>query len=1784
MRDAGDANGHSNGQANGYTNGHIMSEQNNELNAEPTNAEPTVAETAIAVVEPETSPHPATTQAPDITDASITTKSWTPQSSTRKAKKELGLKFVRHFTRAGEDPFNTVDWELRTAAITGEDGKIVFEQKDCEIPKTWSQLATNVVVSKYFRGRMDSPQRETSVRQVIGRVADTFGRWGVEGGYFASDEDASAFRDELVYLLLHQYGSFNSPVWFNIGVKGAHQQASACQPYDALVATPSGLIPIGKLVEDNAVGTLVFDARGVARIVATKCNGIKRVLRLHTKAGYILDVTGDHLVWKATGTNKGTPTGHFVEAGTLQAGDQLCWHRTPSIDKSQEMTSEAAEAALAGWLQSDGFVGQYESGTNRSLTIEAMVVNEEEERWVRALIERVLPNVHSHTRDVKTQSADLQCRRIRLYGEALRPFVEKWDLLTRREEMRVPQSLFTAPLGVAAAYLRSLFQAEGYVSVRENAVVGLDMISEGLVRDTQLLLGRFGIYARVRSKKDARDNRVGCASLSIRTLGDRERFAQEIGFLSTRKSEELVRSLELKGLRLGDAKRLEIEHIEDRGEMPVYDIQTTSGEYLSGNIRVHNCFINSVHDNMESIMELAATEARLFKGGSGAGSNLSRIRSSKEHLSGGGIASGPVSFMRGWDAFAGAIKSGGTTRRAAKMVILNADHPDIEEFVAAKSIEEKKAWALIEAGYNGGFNMPGGAYDSVDFQNANHSVRASDEFMRAADNNTEWNTHSVTTGEIVEKKNARQMLRSIAEATHICGDPGMQYDTTINDWHTSSNTDRIYASNPCSEFLYLDDTACNLASMNLMKFRQQNGEFDSELFVHASEVFITAQEIIVSNASYPTEKIAKNSEKFRPLGLGYANLGALLMAQGTAYDSDEGRALAGAITAIMTGAAYRQSAKIAANIGTFEGYKENREPMLRVIGKHRDAVSKIPRATVPIDTLNTAQRVWDEALVLGQKHGYRNAQATVLAPTGCLVESSLIATDRGLVRLKRLGDTNGQQWQDIELRVWTDEGVQQATKFYINGVAPTRVVRTQAGYSIQGTHKHRVKVVTASGAWEWKRFDAIQKGDVVPLALNTLTGEAREVVLPPLGDIYWTGDFNTRVPRTMTAELAELIGYFMGDGSLHAKSLRFCVADADTDVVERIRVLVSDLFGLAVHVSPQTGYQEVAVHSVPLTVWWEACGLSKQKPHKSHNGKGYVPHVPDCVLHANDAAIYNAFLRGLFEADGTLIEGVPSFSTAHESFAGEVRSLLLALGYPTTSKVGASGWGSRDLHSLRLRNGGYNVRFRREIGFMGARKQDAIADLKGALSGKRDRIYLPIEVIEEIVPRGTAHRDAVLLSLRRHGALPRQRVVELYAQSGDERLLQALGYFYDTVETNEDGGEQPTYDLSVPHNVTYVANGFISHNTIAFMMDCDTTGIEPDIALVKYKKLVGGGLLKIVNQTVPEALQKLGYSSTQSDAIIDYIDKNDTIEGAPGLKEEHLPVFDCAFKAQSGTRSIHYMGHIRMMAAAQPFISGAISKTVNVPSEASVDDILQAYMESWKLGLKAVAIYRDGSKRTQPLSTTTDAKIAEAKEARDAPRALRRKLPDERHSITHKFSIAGQEGYFTVGLYEDGSPGEIFIKMSKEGSTISGLMDSFAVAISMCLQYGVPLRVLVNKFSHSRFEPSGYTTNKEIPIAKSLMDYIFRWFDLRFHPNGSNGHLGKEAHVGVSGAALTTSGSSQPALMAAPDAANHNDHMMHGQLSQAQSDAPPCTECGTLMIRAGACYKCPNCGTTSGCG
>ena len=806
------------------------------------------------------------------------------------------------------------------------------------------------------------------------------------------------------------------------------------------------------------------------------------------------------------------------------------------------------------------------------------------------------------------------------------------------------------------------------------------------------------------------------------------------------------------------------------------------------------CFINSVKDSLDSILTLAKTEGMLFKWGSGTGTNLSSLRSSTEGLSGGGTASGPLSFMKGFDAFAGVIKSGGKTRRAAKMVILNIDHPDIIDFIECKSKEEAKAHALVAAGYDGS-SPDSEAYSSIFFQNANNSVRVTDDFMYAVMRDTDFSTRAIRDGRPMHTFKAKDLLYKIADATWRCGDPGMQFDTTTNRWHTSKNTDRINASNPCSEYMFLDDSACNLASLNLLKFAP-NGTFDVEAYRHAVDILITAQEILVDNAGYPTEMIGKNSHDYRPLGLGYANLGALLMAAGLPYDSDAGRDYAACVTAIMCGEAYLQSAKIAEQCpplipateptkkglsetnlgenvmpgGACPGWYINREPFLDVIRMHRASVNNINKTTVPVTLYESSKQCWDEALAQGEKSGYRNAQVTVLAPTG----------------------------------------------------------------------------------------------------------------------------------------------------------------------------------------------------------------------------------------------------------------------------------------------------------------------------------------------------------------------------------------------------------------------------------------------TIGFMMDCDTTGIEPDLALVKYKKLVGGGMIKIVNQTVPTALFKLGYTHDEADKIVSYIDATGTIEGAPEIKDQHLAVFDCSFKPSKGTRSIHYLGHLKMMAAAQPFISGAISKTVNLPENASVEDIMETYLQAWKLGLKAVAVYRDGCKKSQPLSTagsTTalsrkeDARTnldrapspAEEVNLNGPPRAVRHRLPEERASVTHKFEVGGHEGYITVGLYPDGCPGEIFVTMAKEGSTVSGLMDSFACAISIALQHGVPLKLLCEKFAHTRFEPSGWSKTPEIGFSKSIMDYIFRWLQLRFL-TGQQQMLFDTLRPKLSAV------SSQPSAdmdTSTPSSDRPRTGPVHAADALSNmidlGDAPTCSFCGSIMTRNGSCYRCMSCGSTSGC-
>jgi len=890
----------------------------------------------------------------------------------------LGVR--RYFTIPGRDPFDEIEWEIRDATIPGRSGP-TFEQRGVEFPKFWSQTATNIVAQKYFRGRLSSPERESSVKQMVGRVVDTAVAWGKQGGYFADAEEAETFEAELKAILVNQFASFNSPVWFNVG------------------------------------------------------------------------------------------------------------------------------------------------------------------------------------------------------------FEEK------------PQ----------------------------------------------------------------------CSA----------------------------------------------------------------------------CFILSIEDSMEAILDWIRREGVIFRGGSGSGVNLSRLRSSKEQLSKGGYASGPVSFMRGADASAGTIKSGGKTRRAAKMVVLDVDHPDIEEFIWCKAKEERKARVLELAGYDMSLDSPDWA--SIQYQNANNSVRVSDAFMEAATDGREFNLTARTDGAVLTTVDARELLRQIAAAAWECADPGVQYDTTINSWHTLPNTGRINASNPCSEYMSIDDSACNLASLNLMKFRREDGELDVEAFEHAVDVVFLAQEILVGYSSYPTPEIERNAKAFRQLGLGYANLGALLMARGLPYDSDEGRAYAAAITALMTGRAYRKSAEIASRMGPFAGYQVNHAPMIGVIAKHRASVGNIENSdVVPADLLTACRKSWDDALNLGEVHGFRNAQATVLAPTG----------------------------------------------------------------------------------------------------------------------------------------------------------------------------------------------------------------------------------------------------------------------------------------------------------------------------------------------------------------------------------------------------------------------------------------------TISFMMDCDTTGVEPDFSLVKSKRLVGGGEITIVNKTVSAGLEKLGYAPREVDEVVAFIDERNTVVGAPYVKTEHYPVFDCAV----GERAIHYLGHVKMMGAVQPFISGAISKTVNMPEEATVEDVMNLYRDAWRLGVKAIAIYRDNCKVAQPLSSSGSQQTAATP---PVPIRERKRLPLDRTEIGRKFQVGDHEGYIHVGLYDDGSPGDIFVDIAKDGTTMAGLMNSLCLAVSMGLQYGVPPEVYVSKLSHMRFEPSGMTNDVDIRVAKSIVDYIFRWFGKKFltpEQQEEAGILSPEVKQML--ADRYANGGDGEAAVADPA---NTPPPGQTALFNSWEDAVECARCGGRMVRTGSCYTCRDCGTNTGC-
>ena len=938
-----------------------------------------------------------------------------------------GLRVSRLFTSKGTHPYDELTWERRDAVITNwRDGTTAFEQRDLEFPATWSQNATNIVAQKYFRGPLGTPQREHSVRQMVDRVAGTITRWGAKDGYFATDADADAFQAELTHLLVNQKAAFNSPVWFNVGVE-PEPQCSACQPYDALVSTPTGMVPIGELVERRAIGMVVYDAHGETRVRAVKANGDKRVFRVLLRNGTFIEATADHLVYAVP---KRRSVGSWLRVDQLRPGMRLHLypHRgsaddmvaplttverqaevgggTATLIRAAPATREASEAALAGWLQADGFVGQYATGTNTSLTIEFQTVTEEEHDWVQRHLEVVFPEVHQHVRTFETADTTLTGRRTRLYGEVLRPFVESWGLLGRRHDLRVPARLWNAPNEAVAAYLRSIFQADGYVTVQGGSGrVAFAVISERWTEDIQVLLLRLGIYSRRLRKTEPRPDRSDLFEVQISMRSERSAFRSKVGFLSAGKAATLDASLELDGKACPSLREEEVVAIEDRGVQAVFDIQTDSGEYLSNNIRVHNCFILSVSDTMPSILNWYVEEGMIFKGGSGSGINLSTIRSSREQLGHGGEASGPVSFMRGADASAGTIKSGGKTRRAAKMVVLNVDHPDVRDFIWCKAREEHKARVLRDAGFD--MDLDGRDSISIQYQNANNSVRVTDDFMRAYEAGDSFDLKAVLDGRSMETLPARDLMREIAQAAWECADPGMQYDTTINDWHTTPESGRINASNPCSEYMHLDNSACNLASLNLLKFLGERRE------LRRGGVPARGRDRVPGPGDHRRELLLPDREDHQERQGLPAARARLRQPGGAADGARQGvrlRRRAG-----LGGVDHRahDRARLPDQRPDRPGDRavrrlpKNREPMLRVMGKHRAAVDEIDASLVQTDLFEAARTAWDEAIEFGQEHGYRNAQASVFAPTGTIgllmdCDTTGIEPDLALVKTKKL--------------------------------------------------------------------------------------------------------------------------------------------------------------------------------------------------------------------------------------------------------------------------------------------------------------------------------------------------------------------------------------------------------------------------------------------------------------------------------------------------------------------------------------------------------------------------------------------------------------------------------------------------------------------------------------------------------------------------------------------------------------------------------------------------------------
>ncbi|HXL92255.1 MAG TPA: LAGLIDADG family homing endonuclease, partial [Streptosporangiaceae bacterium] len=1718
------------------------------------------------------------------------------------AKARAGLKIKRIHTTAGVHPYDQITWERRDVVMTNwRDGSINFEQRGVEFPDFWSVNAANIVTTKYFRGAVGSPQREFSLKQLVDRVVGTYERAGKEYGYFASDEDAEIFGHELRYALAHQIFSFNSPVWFNVGTSSP-QQVSACfilavdDTMDAILewyreeglifkggsgsgvnlsrirsskellssgGTASGPVSFMRGADASA-GTiksggatrraakmvvLDVDHPDIREFVKTKAREEDKVRALRD-AGFDMDLGGKDIVsvQYQNANNSVRVSDEFMRAVEEGKEFDLLARRTGEVVERIDARGLLREIATAAWecadpgIQYDGTINDWhtnpESGritaSNPCFPADQRVVTDKGLIRIGDLVRRAASEEQFgvYTNDV-TAGTDPR--------DEVTATVPTQYMVTGTNEILELRFSDGSRLRCTPGH-RVWTAGKGWVHAEEltedDKVVRSFQYAERPHADPRIPLNATMIVEYEKTLKplqvpskwdeefahylgwltgDGCIDSGGDRAVTVYGSPDDQEFVlpKHRALLTRITGFESKPSIQANGtLQLRVARPAFCQYLYALG---VSDEGRAAGKVVPSSVyeapeEAVTAFLRGLFDADGCVVDQVSNETRYVGLGSRSEELLIGVQ---ELLASLGIAS------RIYKTSAKKAASFHYTRKDGTEVSYGSDGLSYDLRITAGAIRDFHRRV--------GFVLPSKQakldkiVQTAEFYNVDRTVRMVSRVSRGFE----------TTYNLTEPRNHSYIVSGTVVAN-------------------------------CSEYMSLDNSSCNLASINLLKFLRDDDTFDAERFAKISELIIIAMDISISFADFPTEKIADTTRKFRQLGIGYANLGALLMATGHAYDSESGRAIAAAITSLMTGTAYRASTEMAAVVGPYEGYARNASPHKRVIRKHAAASEDI-RTVGAMDAgiLTLANKAWAECIQLGEANGYRNAQASLLAPTGCLTADTLVTTSRGLTRLGEIADVYGNRWQDLaDVTVSTDEGPQQATKFFINGEEPTRRIVTQAGYKIQGTLTHRVKVVNEiTKVWEWKRLADIAAGDLLPIQRNTLVGEPNRVPLPVLDQAYYAGDRHTYVPDAVSLELAELVGYFMGDGSLHAKGIRFCVADTDLDVVSYLAVLAKELFGIEPVVTAMEGYQEVTLQSVRLARWWQAAGFAKSLPNEDHTGKGWIPRVPSAILEANDPSVYGAFLRGLFEADGTVLDGVPSFSTAHESFAAEIRTMLLTQGLATTTRQTVSGWGG-PIFQVRLRNIDHALNFSELIGFISQRKDSLVVALEPEQSAKKDYVVLP----------------------------------------------DGASYLFERVAANEDGGVQPTYDLSVPANVTYVANGMVSHNTIGLMMDCDTTGIEPDLALVKFKKLVGGGSMQIVNQTVPRALKNLGYPHEQIEAITEYIAEHGHVVNAPGLRLEHYEVFDCAM----GERSISPMGHVRMMAAVQTQLSGAISKTVNVPESATVEDIERVYFEGWKLGLKALAIYRDNCKVGQPLTDARGKKASEAAaQAASVPapapeqhehRPVRRRLPRQRPATVTRFSVAGAEGYMTASSYPDDGVGEVFLKLGKQGSTLAGVMDAFSMAISVGLQYGIPLESYIAKFTNMRFEPAGLTDDPDIRLASSVMDYIFRRLALDHLSYEQRAELGilsaTERSAAVAGAdevdptdlaqsaAVEPAVSErpvvpapvQPAAPVAPRPAVHSSTELIEAQQGRTADAPLCLTCGTKMRPAGSCYVCEGCG------